>query len=403
MTLRILFSLLAFVLITGLRAQTFTVKQQNNQYTNTADGLINSNSNLALGGYGEVHFNQPLVAGEKNTGTMDAHRIVMFLGYNFSKSTSFVSEIEFEHADELWVEQAFLQHKLNKFINLRAGLLLVPMGIINEFHEPVSFNGVERPLIDNKISMSTWSEIGAGFAGNILPVSIKYQLYVMNGLNGYDGGALFSGAGLRNGRQKGSNAYIHSPSFAGKVEYFGIRGLNIGLSGYAGKSQSRLFNKLPDDSTSLIARADSSVVGIAMAGLDARYRISGFEFRAQLYLNSLSNTAAYNRFTAADGNDNDLGSSMVGYYAEAGYNLLRHCTKTTKELIPFVRYEFYNTHNDVEPGMVKNKAYETRVITTGITFRLHKNAVLKSDLQFAKNGAADKYSRTINAGIGVMF
>ncbi|HLN52684.1 MAG TPA: hypothetical protein VK212_03180 [Lentimicrobium sp.] len=404
MNIRILLSLSFFLLIILTSgAQSLGDSNSESAYSNSVEGLINSPGNIKIGGYGEAHYNQSLTKGQKDLGTLDLHRMVMFLGYNFSKNTSFISEIEFEYAKELWVEQAFLQHKLSKYVNLRAGLMIVPMGIINEFHEPVTFNGVERPVIDNKISLSTWREIGAGFSGTILPVSMKYQLYIMNGLSGYDGKALFTGGGLREGRQKGSKAYIHSPSFSGKVEYFGIRSLNIGLSGYAGKSQSKLFNKLHEDSTSMVAKADSSVVGIAMVGVDARYKISGLELRGQFYLSSLSNTAEYNQFSSVDGKNNDLGSSMMGYYVEAGYNVLRHCKKTSKELIPFVRYEFYNTHNTVEADMAENAAYENTVITTGLTFKVHKNAVLKSDLQFTKSAAATEYSKIFNAGIGVMF
>lgn len=240
---------LRFILSILLLSSTCILSAQDNPYANSVGTMLNDDGKLGIGGYGEVHYNQPLSSDKKETGTVDLHRMVMFLGYNFTKNTQFISEIEFEYAKELWVEQAFLQHKISKFINLRAGLLLVPMGIINEYHEPVTFNGVERPIIDNKISLSTWREIGAGFSGNVLPVSMKYQLYVMNGLSGYDNKGLFTGAsGLREGRQKGSKAYIHSPSFSGKIEYYGLRSLNIGISGYIGKSQSKFFNKLHNDS-----------------------------------------------------------------------------------------------------------------------------------------------------------
>ena len=236
----------------------------------------------------------------------------MFLGYNFSKKTQFVSEIEFEYAKEVWIEQAFLQHRINNFINFRAGLLLVPMGIINEYHEPTTFNGVERPVIDNKLSLSTWREVGFGLSGNILPATLKYQVYAFGGLNGYDTKAIFNGsAGLREGRQKGSKAYVSSPAVTGKIEFYGIKNLNIGLSGYLSKSQSRLFGKLQDDDTNQKLKADSSVVGIAMVGADARFRLKGVEMRGQVYYTSLSNTEQYNTFTRTGTANNDLGKSMI--------------------------------------------------------------------------------------------
>lgn len=373
-------------------------------YQNTADQLINNNGKLNIGGYGEVHYNQPFAKDLSKSGTLDVHRMVMFLGYNFSKNTQFVSEIEFEHASELWVEQAFLQHKINKYINLKAGLLLIPMGIVNEYHEPTTFNGVERPIIDNIIAPSTWREVGAGFSGTILPLSVKYQVYAVGGLNGYDTKGIFNGAkGLRNGRLKGAEAYATSMATTGKIEYFGLKNLNIGLSGYFGKSQSKLTNNLHKDSTQLITKADSSIVGISMFGADFRYHIKGLELRGQFYFSNISNTNNYNVFTRSGGKNNDLGSQMLGYYVEAGYNVLRPFSISNYELIPFVRYEFYNTHHSVENAIVANEAYENTVVTSGLTFKLNRNAVIKTDIQFSKSANMDEWAKTFNAGIGVTF
>jgi hypothetical protein len=126
------------------------------------------------------------------------------------------------------------------------------------------------------------------------------------------------------------------------------------------------------------------------------------QLRGQFYYSSLSNTREYNEFTADEGTLNDVGSSMVGYYAEVGYNVLRS-VKTNKQLMPFVRYEFLNTHNSVESNISKNLAYEKKVITTGLTYTLTKGAVAKADMQFVKSGNDDGYAKTLNLGIGVMF
>jgi hypothetical protein len=396
-------------LLTTLLTISTTVKSQRPdstgiQYLNSAEIMLKNDGKLNIGGYGEVHYNQPVSKNQKELGTLDVHRIVMFLGYNFSKKTQFVSEIEFEYAKELWVEQAFIQHRLTKSINIRAGLLLVPMGIINEYHEPTTFNGVERPIIDNRLSLSTWREVGFGFSGNVLPVNLKYQIYAVGGLNGYDTKAIFNGSsGLREGRQKGSKAYLSSPALTGKIEFYGIKNLNIGLSGYLGKSQSKLFGKLPDDNTSLIVKADSSAVGIAMAGADARFHLKGLEVRGQVYYTFISNTHQYNVFTRTGTAYNDLGKSMFGFYAEAGYNLFKLFNNIDQELVPFIRYEFYNTHQSVDISTAQNLNYKNTLITSGLTYRLNKKAVVKTDIQFTKSGVADEFSKTINAGIGVMF
>ncbi|WP_321345997.1 hypothetical protein [uncultured Draconibacterium sp.] len=396
-------STILMLLVGGLYAMAQNNDNSPNQYTNSADNLLTQNSKLLVGGYGEVHYNQPLSGDTYNNGKLDVHRVVMLLGYNFNEKTQFISEIEYEHVKEVYVEQAFLQYKLNNAINFRGGLMLVPMGIINEYHEPTTFNGVERPLIDNTITPTTWREIGFGISGTILPASLKYQAYVMNGFNGYDGSAKLSGAkGMRSGRQKGAESFVSSPNFAGKMEYFGIRGLNLGVSAYLGKTQSKLYDGIDKDDDAAVAMADSSVVGISMLGLDARYSISGLQLRGQLYYASLSNTDEYNTFTATDGSLNDVGSAMIGYYAEAAYNVFR-TVDTELQLTPFVRYEFLNTHSSVENNIAKNAAYEKTAITTGLTLALTKGAVVKTDIQFVKNAATDTYAKTFSAGIGVMF
>ncbi len=402
--MKIVNSLLTIIMSGFLTANAQDSDSTKLKYANSVELMLQNNSRLNIGGYGEVHFNQPFSKDRKEPGTLDVHRMVMFLGYNFSSKTRFVTEIEFEYAKELWIEQAFLQQKINRYINFRAGLLLVPMGIINEYHEPTTFNGVERPFIDNRLSMSTWREVGFGLSGNLMPVTLKYQFYVIGGLNGYDTKGIFNGSsGLREGRQKGSRAYVNSPALTGKVEFYGIKNLNLGLSGYAGKSQSKLYNKLPEDNSVLKAAADSSTVGISMLGIDGRYQLKGLEIRGQVYYISITNTEQYNIFTRTGATRNDLGKTMLGYYAEAGYNILKYFDNIEQELIPFIRYEFYDTHQSVEEEITKNLNYRNTILTTGLTFKLDKKAVLKADVQFTKSAVSNEYGKIFNAGIGVMF
>ena len=373
-----------------------------NLYFDSAEKMLITNGNLKIGGYGEVHYNQPVSSEERKNGTLDVHRFVMMLGYQFNNRLQFITELEFEHVREFYVEQAFLQYKLNKYINLKGGLVLTPMGIVNEYHEPTAFNGVERPQIDNNISPTTWREIGFGVTGVILPVSLKYQAYILNGFNSFDGSARIGGAsGLRGGRQKGAESFVSSPNFSSKVEYFGIRGLNIGLAGYFGNTQSTLYNGIDKNDETALAKADSSVVGISMVGFDARYSIKGLKVTGQFYYTSLSNTKEFNRFTVVKGGGN-LGSSMFGYYIDFGYDLLRG-SKTDKQLIPFVRYSNYDTHHKVSDNITDNLAYQKNVYTTGLSFFLTKGAVIKADMQFVKNGASNIYTKSFNAGFGIMF
>jgi len=375
-----------------------------NNYTNAATQLINNDQRVTFGGYGQIDYNQPFGNNSIQNGRLDVHRLVLLFGYRFSDKLSFVSEIELEHVKEVYVEQAFMQYSFNNYFQVRAGLMLVPMGIINEYHEPTTYHGVERPLIDTYIVPTTWREIGFGLTGTVPEISFRYQAYLMNGFVSYNGSGQLSGQnGLRKGRQKGAESIIHTPSLAFRAEYYGVLGLNMGLSAYLGKTQSSLYKNINRDETTTIARADSSVVAITMLGFDARYQLKALEFRGQVYYAWINNTLEYNVFTADNGINNDLGSAMYGYYAELAYNVFYGAKFTKTSLIPFVRYSSYNTQESVEPGIVKNESYQNEVITAGIDWKIVSGLVLKADMQMIKPASADSYTNTFNAGIAIWF
>ena len=366
---------------------------------NSAEMMLDSNGQkLTIGGYGQVDYNQQFSSDKIYNGKLDVHRMVLMTGYKFNNKTQFISEFEFEHVSEVFVEQAFINHKIKPWINLRVGLLLIPMGIINEYHEPTMFNGVERPNIDNVIVPTTWREIGAGFAGRFDDISLKYQIYLVNGFKSYNNEGTLSGAnGLRNGRQKGAESIISSPNLSCKAEYYGIPGLKFGISGYFGNTQSTLFNGLSKDDELAIATADSSVISVRMVGLDGRYNIKNFHFKAQYNIINLGNTQSYNEFTGKD-----IGSSIRGFYTEIAYehNLNE---ETGSALVPFLRFETYDTHNATEGGLDRNESYKRTEIVGGIGWKLSNTSILKADTQFYKSAADDKYITQLNLGLGVWF
>jgi len=371
---------------------------------NSAEKLLATRGRLLIGGYGEVHYNKMLSGDILYNGKLDVHRMVLLFGYRFSRRLQFISEIEFEHVEEVYVEQAFLQYKINSFLNFRSGLLLVPMGTINEYHEPTAFNGVERPFIDKYIAPTTWREIGLGISGNIFPVSLRYQAYLVNGFSSYNGRKLLNSQnGLRKGRQKGAESYLSFPNFTAKLEFYGFRGLSIGLSGYFGKTQSTLFDGILKTNRRAIVQADSSVVGVAMWGADLRYSIKGFQIKGQLYYTLISNSLQYNYFSTETGKLGDLGRTMTGFYIEVAYNVFRLFDKMKGDLSPFVRYSTFNTQHSVAEGIYKNPSYEKRVITTGLSWKMTKGVVIKTDFQFQKSKVDTDYSTVFNVGFGFMF
>jgi len=366
---------------------TFNPQQQ----LNAAQRILSGNYGKAVtvGAYGEMTYNQP----ESDNGELDVQRLVLLFGYKFNDKTQFVTEVEFEHVEEVFIEQAFVNYAVGDNLSLRGGLMLVPMGIVNEFHEPTTFNGVERPEVDNVIVPTTWRELGVGVTGRFPDASLSYQAYIFNGFksvttSGDDVvGYLNGSSGLRGGRQKGIKSTVDSPTFSAKLDYYGLPGLRLGLSGYFGKTQA------PDD----LEKLDGANVGISMVGFDARYAFQKFTARGQFIYTALSDTEDYNALTG-----NNLGSALMGYYAEAGYNLLPLTAK--QKLFAFARYENYNTHADTAGSLEKNDAYNRTDITTGLSYHIAPGVVIKGDYQFRDNDAenADVDNR-LNFGIGVWF
>lgn len=373
--------------------------QTQDSLVNTATTLLNKSGKLNIAGYAEMHYNQPKEKDIRRNGKVDVHRLVLLFGYNFDKKLSFITEIEFEHVKEVFVEQAFVNYNIKPWLNFRGGLMLVPMGIVNEFHEPTTFFGVERPTLDNVVVPSTWRELGLGFSGTLIDASINYQAYMFNGFLSYDGSGLLKGSnGLRSGRQKGAEAVLTSPNFSGKINYFGIKGLNLGLALYSGNSQTTLYDGLDLNNSEALAHADSSRVGMTMVGVDARYTNGGLKLRGQFNQVALRNTDQYNVFTGRD-----LGSQLTGYYIEAAYNVLKG-SEAESRLFPFIRYSKINTHSKVTGDLNPNLAYDRNIITIGVDWVFGTGVAFKADYQFFSNELpGSKSTGQFNLGIGVWF
>ena len=203
---------------------------------------------VSLGGYGEVlyeHFRRARqdsqLSGRANQ--LDALRLIAYLGYKFNDKMIFNSEIEFEHGStggtgEVSMEFAYVDYRLSPRVGLRGGLLLVPMGLINELHEPPTFLGTTRPLTEQAIVPSTWRESGLGVFGDL--GDFAYRVYLVNGLDAVGGGSSaasgFSAAGIRGGRQNGSRAVAEELAGVARVDYTGVLGLTVGGSVYLGNS-----------------------------------------------------------------------------------------------------------------------------------------------------------------------
>ena len=289
-----------------------------------------------LSGYMDFHFNKA----DGEDPVLDFHRFVLLVSHSFSPRLRFVGELELEHAfvegleeaGELELEQAYIDFLLSRRVNVRAGMLLMPVGIINERHEPPVYNGVERPFVDTVIIPSTWFDVGAGIHGE-LGNGLRYRAYVAAPLNALEFSA---DEGLRGGRQKGAEANVRNVAYTGRIEYLGIRGLTLGASAWTGESRFEA------------PRLD---VGVRVWDADARYRRDRLELRGQYAHVHIGDAARLNdALGRAIGISPNIAEQMRGFYAEAGYRVWN--AGSPRDLVAFARYENFDTQYRMPDGLV---------------------------------------------------
>ena len=341
-----------------------------------------------VGGYGELHYNEP---DGTTRGKLDFHRFVIYLGHTFTEKLSFKSEVEIEHTrleagsaegGELALEQAYLDWRFSESIGLKAGIILPPIGIINQVHEPTTFNGVERPNVERYIIPTTWRESGAGIYGTISE-GVQYQIYLVAGLLAQD----FSGSsGIRGGRQKAFESSPANPSVTGRLDFVPAPELQLGTSFFIGNTT--------DGNENLGQGRFSLISG------DLQFTHDHFTLRALGAFESLTDV---DKINAAFGND--VGESMHGYYIEGAYDVLPlFAPECDYSLDLFVRYERYKTHagGPASQAFVISGRADRNETTLGATFKPTYNTVFKFDYQFFNN-AASANTKQFNLGLGYSF
>ncbi len=346
-----------------------------------------------LGGYGEVHYQN--ASGPDSPGIVNVARFVAFLAHQFNDRISVRSELEVEDtkveagddaAGEVSVEQVYLDYMLSPAVTLRAGLVLAPIGLINETHEPTTFNGVERPALDNDVIPTTWRDIGLGVVGRIPgSAGLSYRVYLLNGLKA---SGFTAEEGIRDGRQEGQLASFANPSLTGRLEY-ARPGLKLGGSFWYGGSA----NQEPGLGTGSFDNA------VALVSADARYDTGPFSFRGEVVNIHVSDVEAIN---AAFGGQ--VGSRIAGGYLEGAYNVLAAMAPASHQrLDAFVRHERYNTQAGVPEGLVRDDALARRITTVGVTYKPVYNVAFKGDYQLRRNKAGSGEGELLNLGIGYQF
>jgi hypothetical protein len=353
---------------------------------------------LSIGGYGETvlaFFNGKLENGTvaPTDNIADTLRAVLYVGYKFNDWLVLNSEFEFEHAGfsdehaegEAIVEFVYLDFLISKAFNIRAGNVLLPVGFINELHEPPTFLGAYRPALESEGGLipTTWHEIGVGFHGE-LPLNLNYRLYLVNGLNAAGFNAEGNG-GIGGGRQDGHQAIANKFGLTARLDWHPLPGLLVGASFYGGDSQQT---------------NDAPAIWTTMVEAHLEFRSHGFQGRA-IYArvtNSSDGVAAVGGEAQAFG----TGTVQSGGYVEAGFDVLSLLSSTRMALIPFVRYERFNTQVAVGPGAAVDPANLQTNVYIGANFKPIPQVAVKLDYDIRTNAASTGRNQ-LNLALAYLF
>jgi hypothetical protein len=339
---------------------------------------------------------------------VDLRRLVLFFGHNFNRHLRFYGELEAEHAvtssddeGEFEIEQAFLDYVQWRWLNFRAGVIIVPAGIVNVYHEPPTFNGVDRPLTDQIIIPSTWREPGAGVFGEV--AGLRYQAYAVNGFNA---SGFSASLGLREGHQEAQLALGRDWGIAARVDYLLPFLYKYRVSADVGVF---FYYAHADQGQAKFRGPGGDAIPVTMVEADARLRTRGLELRAEIAsvfiggVHRLNLALANDAAAAMEPFDGPVARQLLGGYLELGYDVLHPLRlRWGTQLVPFLRYEHVDTQYDVPADLVRAPGNRRDIITCGLTLRPLAEIAVKLDYQhfFSDSGpGVDSY----NAGLAFMF
>lgn len=323
---------------------------------------VYSSNGLSFGGYGEFLLEERRSQDGDN---FDALRWVMYFGSRFSDRWIFNSEIEIEHGStdassattdssgSVSIEFAYIDHLVTDTVALRGGTVLVPLGFINERHEPTTFLPAARPETERRIIPSTWRANGLGGYGQLGPMA--WTAYALNGLNGEE----FDARGLRGGRQKANRASTEHVAVAARLDYVDTPGLVLGASCFHGKSGVGI----PED------------LGTTIVDLHGEWNHGPWLLRGLWAQAKVDETAEFNVRTGEN-----LAERLDGWYLEAGFDLLSLTDAAQAQTLDlFVRYEEIDTQASLAGGLTPGGGIDDTFTTFGLNYRPLDQVVLKAD------------------------
>ena len=364
--------------------------QQQTTQAITEQAKLIANPATVVTGYGEMNYNRPT---RKNTETqVDLRRVVIGMQHRFDDKTKFVGEFEWEHAvtsagdkGEAAVEQAYIEHALTDRLSLKAGLMLMPFGLLNENHEPSSYYGVERNFVETAIIPSTWREGGLMLLGKT-DTGLSWSTGLVTGFDLSKWSSTSSDgktSPLGSIHQEGQLAKAKNMSVLGSLDWLGTPGLLVGGSMFTGQAgHGQLAGNINPT--------------VTLWDLHTRWTPGRWDLSAVYAQGAISNTADLNAALIA--NTTLIPAKFGGTYVQAAYNAW---SNGSYQLKPFARKEWVNTgmRFDATGFSLAPDAVEI-VSTVGANFHISQHVVFKADYQrFALNTDRNR----VNLGVGWSF
>ena len=348
-------------------------------------------------GYGQLDYTRP--AGHPHDTQADLTRAVIGFNHVFDESTRVYGEIEWEHAiasaddaGETEIEQLYIEHALAPAYGVRAGLMLVPLGLLNEHHEPSHFYGVERNFVETAIIPSTWREGGVALYGNT-DAGLGWNVGIGTGpnLGNWDPASEEGRASpLGSIHQELQLAKAHDAALFGALNWQGIPGLLVGGGAFTGKIGQATPDFPAQDARLLLAEAH------------LRWQPGPFDFSALYARGTISDTQALNLTFL--GQPTPVPKEFWGGYAQGAWRALAWGQSS---LVPFLRYEAFNTgaqYAEQPQGLAAPPLPTERVWTAGVSYYLNPNVVFKADYRrFNRDDAELGYGNRFDLGIGFEF
>ena len=371
-----------FIFNLNIEAQKFTTTNAQMLVMTNEDSLqVGTNSQkTVISGYGSAVYQRNF--NEKQS-TITLERAVLFVGHQFSQKISFFSELEIENGKveggvsnnaEISMEQAFLKFNINAHQYIIAGLFTPRIGILNENHLPVNFNGVLRPMVETLIIPATWRELGIGFYGNSEKIPLNYSFALMNGLEGQN---FEHGTGIRGGRAEGNLASANNIAITAAVQYY-WKNFKFQVSGYS----CGTVTLSPKSSDSLGLNSGAFGTPLYLGEADVQFEKNAWSAKALGTYIAYPDAGKMNTIYP-----NNTATGMYGLYMEVAYDWL-FVKKSKASFISFVRFESLNMNSSIASNGegIYDGTENQQYLIMGIGYLPIPNVVIKADIQLLHTG-----------------